>query len=61
MKIDTDCINHNVALLVEKIKVDVLMGALNNNSQDDLYRVEAIGEISGIIMLANNLKEVLQQ
>lgn len=61
MKIDTDCINHNVALLVEKIKVDVLMSALNNNSQDDLYRVEAIGEISGIIMLANNLKEVLQQ
>jgi hypothetical protein len=61
MKVDVDCINHNVALLVEKIKVDVLMGALNNNSQDDLYRVEALGEISGIIMLANNLKEVLRQ
>lgn len=61
MKIDEACINHNVALLVEKIKVEVLMGALNNNSQDDLYRVEALGEISGIIMLANNLKEVLPQ
>jgi len=61
MKIDTDCINHNVALLVEKIKTEVLINALSNNSQDDLYRVEALGEISGIIMLANNLKEVLQQ
>ena len=61
MKVDIDCINHNVALLVEKIKTEVLINALSNNSQDDLYRVEAIGEISGIIMLANNLKEVLQQ
>lgn len=61
MKIDVDCINHNVALLVEKIKTEVLINALSNNSQDDLYRVEALGEISGIIMLANNLKEVLQQ
>ena len=61
MKVDIDCINHNVALLVEKIKTEVLLNALSNNSQDDLYRVEALGEISGIIMLANNLKEVLQQ
>lgn len=61
MKVDVDCINHNVALLVGKITDDLLAEGLGDNSQDNLFRVEAIGEINGIIMLANNLKEVLQQ
>lgn len=61
MKIDVDCINHNVALLVGKITDEILTEGLGDNSQDNLFRVEAIGEINGIIRLANNLKEVLQQ
>jgi len=61
MKVDVDSINHNVALLVEKIMDEMLTEGLGDNSQDNLYRVEAIGEINGIIRLANNLKEVLQQ
>ena len=61
MKIDEACIDHNVALLVGKITDDLLAEGLGDNSQDNLFRVEAIGEINGIIRLANNLKEVLQQ
>lgn len=61
MKIDNDCINHNIALLVAQIASDEVINSLGDNAQDNLYRVEAIGEINGIIRLANNLKEVLQQ
>lgn len=61
MKIDESCINHNVALLVGKITDDLLTEGLGDNSQDNIFRVEAIGEINGIILLANNLKEVLKQ
>jgi len=60
MKIDEACINHNVTLLTEKISQES-MEILNNNDQDNLYRVHVLGTIDGILQLANALKEVLQQ
>ena len=60
MKIDEACINHNVALLTEKMSRES-MDILNNNGQDNLYRVHVLGAIDGILQLANALKEVLRQ
>ena len=54
------CIDHNVAYLTENFlrnSTDIL----NNNDQDNLYRIHALGTIEGILILANALKEVLRQ
>lgn len=60
MKIDIDCINHNVTRLTAEI-LTPLYETLNDNSQDNLYRIEYLGEIKGMLMLADALKELLQQ
>lgn len=60
MKIDEACINHNVTLLTEKLSRES-MEILNNDDQDNLYRIHALGTIDGILQLANALKEVLRQ
>ena len=60
MKIDEACINHNVALLTENILRDST-DILNNDEQDNLYRIHTLGTIEGILLLANALKEVLKQ
>lgn len=60
MKIDVDCINHNVTRLTAEI-LTPLYETLNDNSQDNLYRIEYLGEIKGMLILADALKEVLQQ
>jgi len=60
MKIDEACINHNVTRLTAEI-LNPLYETLNDNSQDNLYRIENLGEIKGMLMLADALKEVLRQ
>lgn len=60
MKIDEACINHNVALMTSEIMTQ-LYEILNDNSQDNFYRIETLGEIKGILLLANALKDVLKQ
>ena len=60
MKIDEACINHNVTLLTEKLSRES-MEILNNDDQDNLYRIHTLGTIEGILLLANALKEVLRQ
>ena len=60
MKIDEACINHNVALVVDEI-TKMFYDILNDNSQDNLYRVECLGEVRGALLLAEKLKEVLKQ
>ena len=60
MKINEDCINHNVTRLTAEI-LTPLYENLNDNSQDNLYRIENLGEIKGMLMLADALKEVLKQ
>jgi hypothetical protein len=60
MKIDVDSINHNVTRLTAEI-LTPLYETLNDNSQDNLYRIEYLGEIKGMLMLADALKELLQQ
>lgn len=60
MKIDEACIDHNICLVTEQILIEAL-DSLGNNEQDNLYRVELIGELNGMRRLAENLKEVLKQ
>lgn len=60
MKIDEACINHNVMRLTAEI-LTPLYDTLNSNDQDNLYRIEFLGEIKGMLMLADALKEVLKQ
>lgn len=60
MKINEACINHNVTRLTAEI-LTPLYETLNDNSQDNLYRIENLGEIKGMLMLADALKEVLKQ
>jgi len=59
MKIDETCINHNVTRLTAEV-LTTLYDTLNSNDQDNLYRIEFLGEIKGMLMLADALKEVLR-
>jgi len=59
MKIDEACINHNVTRLTAEV-LTPLYDTLNSNDQDNLYRIEFLGEIKGMLMLADALKEVLR-
>jgi len=59
MKIDDACINHNVTRLTAEV-LTPLYDTLNSNDQDNLYRIEFLGEIKGMLMLADALKEVLR-
>lgn len=60
MKIDEACIDHNVALITSDC-LSSIYEILNDNSQDNFNRIECLGEIRGILLLADALKEVLKQ
>jgi len=57
MKITSECINHNVVRLISDL-TSTIYDCLNDDSNMNLFRVETLGEIRGIIMLAEELKEV---
>lgn len=60
MKIDERTINHIVTSLLGSITAEAA-DCLGNNDQDNLYRVETLGQMAGVIRLADKLKEVLKQ
>ncbi len=55
MKIDENCIDHNVSNLVKQLTENIY--EYENNT--DWYKM-TLGEISGVILLAEALKEVLK-
>ena len=59
MKIDEACINHNVVRLISELVETnyVLIGY--DERKERGYALMTLGEISGVIELANALKEVL--
>lgn len=60
MKIDEACINHNVSQITSDV-LSSLYDILSDNSQDNFYRIESLGEIKGILLLADALKQALKQ
>lgn len=60
MKIDADSIEHNAYRLIKDIST-TMYDILSDTGDDNLLRVETIGEVRGIIMLAEELKEALKQ
>ena len=58
MKITSDCINHNVARLINDITENIY-DCLDDTACMNQVRIEILGEIRGIMMLADALKEVL--
>ena len=59
MKIDEASINHNVILAIRDVAADPDWIPSNRDGMD-LVRIEALGEIQGILRLAEQLKEVLK-
>lgn len=64
MKIDESCINHNALRLIDDIVDDpyYLCHCDDDKSVEQNLRVAlmTIGEINGVLMMANAMKEVLK-
>lgn len=57
MKIDESCINHNVVRLIEEITANIYEC---NEEEHNADRLVMLGEINGVLNLANELKKVLK-
>ena len=60
MKIDTESINHNAVRIIKDLvenRYDMIMEA---TAEERGYLLMTIGEIAGIIEMANAMKEVLK-
>ena len=61
MKIDTECINHNAVRLIKDLlesRYDLIEEDKQN--QELGYLIMTLGEIAGIIEMADAMKEVLK-
>ena len=59
MRINEECIDHNVARLTKEL-LDSLYECLDGDEEMDRLRVATLGEIRGICTFAEVMKEVLQ-
>lgn len=59
MKIDESCINHNALRLIHELASDVYENVSPEEGFDNA-RIEKLGEIRGICVLATALKDVLK-
>ena len=61
MKIDTDSINHNAVRLIKDL-LESRYDLIEEDKQDQElgYLIMTLGEIAGIIEMANAMKEVLK-
>ena len=65
MKIDEACINHNAVKIIDEILTDPYSWCYvdeSNDKQDEAYNcmLMAIGNVVGVIEMANVMKEVLR-
>lgn len=61
MKIDTECINHNAVRLIKELvesRYDLIEE--DKKDQEREYLIMTLGEIAGIIEMADAMKEVLK-
>lgn len=61
MKIDEDCINHNAVRLIKDL-LESRYDLIEEDKQDQElgYLIMTLGEIAGIIEMADAMKEVLK-
>lgn len=59
MKIDESCINHNALRLIDEA-IDSPFEYCEEKPDSDHMRLLVLGEIRGIIQMANAMKEVLK-
>ncbi len=59
MNIDEACINHNALKLIEE-ELASPYDYLDQDENQDRTRIITLGEITGIILMANQMKEVLK-
>ena len=61
MKIDTECINHNAVRLIKDL-LESRYDLIEEDKQDQElgYLIMTLGEIAGIIEMADAMKEVLK-
>lgn len=59
MRINEECINHNVARLVGEL-VEELYDFTAADEGSDHLRIAVLGEIRGICQMAQTMKEVLE-
>ncbi len=59
MRINEECINHNVARLTKELS-DCLYDCLDGGEEMDRIRIATLAEIRGICTFAEVMKEVLQ-
>jgi len=59
MKIDEACIDHNVARLTDEMLSELYDWCGKSDNEENMWLV-SMGEIRGMMQLANALKEVLK-
>ena len=63
MKIDIECINHNAIRLIKELidsRYGMLCGKDNSLIEERGYLLMTLGEISGVLEMAEAMKEVLK-
>jgi hypothetical protein len=60
MKVDEACINHNALRLIQR-EVAQFPKFINQDEECESIRLAALGEIRGVCVLAEALKEVLNE
>ena len=65
MKIDENCINHNAVRLIEDMLDNVYSlceeTSNSNDRENKQYAIMTLGDVLGVISMANALKEVLKE
>ena len=59
MKIDEACINHNALRLIRNL-METVYDMIGPDDETDHCRVATLGEINGILSMADAMKEVLE-
>lgn len=59
MRITEACINHNIDRLIGEVMENCLE-AMSNSDSDNFYRICILGQIDGIRLMGEAMKEVLK-
>ena len=60
MKIDEGCINHNATRLIKEVTSDMYEWIFDKDGDTVGMKQELLGEIHGILLMADAMKEVLK-
>lgn len=60
MKIDEGCINHNVVRIISELTTDIYANTKGDPAETAVNLAMILGEVSGVLDLANAMMEVLK-